>query len=237
MQIQERQEPLLQPAAGMAGCFAAALETEPDRPVAAMAWVSLEHVEQRQAVMEAQIFGLAERALDYLRRDCGEIEDRARNRGDGNPALDSDLVGGQDGDVPMHLPVRAALRRHRHVKSPTSRGPDPPKRRGGMVAQDGTRPRGENGGEPPSLSGHHLVPYRVDARVEPVEAPRPQSAADSARSKAAINQLGAGHDPMLLPSQPPKPAIDAGIRPGAIASLLQCPHSGHKDGLTAESPP
>jgi hypothetical protein len=67
MSAQERQKPFLQPAPGATGgqSFDAG-QCSPQPPHSASAWVSINHVNERQAVIEPPVFGLTNRALDAI---------------------------------------------------------------------------------------------------------------------------------------------------------------------------
>lgn len=93
--VDEREEALLQPAATPPRTFGPSGQSGFDGVGAAATRVSSKEVGEREAVVDPQVFGLPQRALDLVHRLFGgEIEDRARNGRDRNPALDGGLVTG-----------------------------------------------------------------------------------------------------------------------------------------------
>jgi hypothetical protein len=97
--VEEGDEPFLEGAAGAAGGFLEARERGPDCAAAAMARVSLQQVQEREGVVEPQVFRLAQGGLDGFGRLRRQVEDRARDGGDGDVVVGGDLVGREASEV------------------------------------------------------------------------------------------------------------------------------------------
>jgi hypothetical protein len=137
-----------------------------------VAWVAFEESRERDRAVDPEVFHLSEGAL---RRGGafgrGEVEDGSGRGGGRNAGEDRSLIVGEHREVAADGPLRARLPRHRHVRLPGPRSPDPPESRRRLVTQNGPRPRGEHRPDPPPLPRDRVVSQGVDAGMDAMETP------------------------------------------------------------------
>ncbi len=147
-----------------AGVVGQPLEADADDRRALVAWVALEERRERDRAVDPEVFHLPERALGRrLAFGRGEVEDGSGRGGGRDPVVDRALVVGKHREVAADRALRARLPRHRHVRLPRPRSPDPPKRRRRSVTQHRSVPGSEHRRHPPPPPRDRVVPDRVDA--------------------------------------------------------------------------
>jgi len=109
---------------------------------------------------------LGDRRFELLPvQGAGEVEEHAGRRGHRDPAVDGRLVVRERDPACMQARAIDAARRD-DVGCGASRLADAPERRGGVMAQDSTRPGGQDGGHPCAGARHERVADGVHAGVQ-----------------------------------------------------------------------
>src|SRR5205823_12851306 len=83
-----------------------------------------------------------------------------------------------------------------------------PQGAGVAVAEGGAGPAGEDRREPAAAVAQGLVADRVDAAVDPVEAPGLPALRDGRTPQPSARELGRGYEPVLASGEVPDPTID-----------------------------
>jgi hypothetical protein len=151
-------------------------------------------------VGELEDLGLVEQALEAVRLEgCGEVEDRAGGRGDGDALVAGDL-GGTERPRPVD-PQSPALHaagaaRHADVDDRRRAAAQVPQRDGARVAQRGAGTGSEDGGHPMPARREDGVADGVHAAVESVQAARIRAAIDRVIREAKLAELRPRDDPV-----------------------------------------
>jgi hypothetical protein len=123
----------------------------------------------------------------------------------------------------------------RDVDPGAGRRADAPEGGGGVVAEHGARAGGEDGGHPASALREGSVADGVHAAVHDVESLAVHPPVDRAPSHAALEQLPAGHDPMLRACQVRNEGVDGSRLRFAIHVMVKCRVDRHRPILALRS--
>ena len=165
---QERQEPFLQPAPGASGRkpFDTG-QRRPHPPHPAPTRVALDQIKKRQAVVESQVFGLANQVLDLIyRRDRGKIEDRPWHGGDRNPVKPRHLVDGQVRTMSVDTRGGPPFPWRRHMNRPWACLSHGPKRSRRLVTENRLPAGRKDPCQPSCLPWQRRMPHGVDTRMQ-----------------------------------------------------------------------
>jgi hypothetical protein len=161
--------------------------------------------------------GLVAGAGEVVDREAGrEIDERARDRGDGNAApgrgvawVDATGSAGSDAVDPSLGRGRDLGRRRRALEEPEQLTGRPPAQERSLAAR-------VDGGEVTGLDARGRVADAIDAAVLSHERPRAKARIDLIRGHARAQQLRPGHHPVRRRRKPPE-------------NLLHCPAlTGHQ---------
>jgi hypothetical protein len=172
---------------------------------------------------ETQDFGLVEGSLELaVVEGGGEVEEGSGRGGDRDPLVRGAFVLWETGAVRVKLLGRVQGPWDRDLDACAGRWADAPQRGRGVVAEHRPGTRGEHGGHPASALREGSVADGVDAAVHDVEPSAMHPPVDCAPSHVALEQLPAGHDPVLRAGQLRDEGVDGSRLRFAIYVMVKC---------------
>ena len=137
--------------------------------------------------------------------DFGEVEQGARDGGDGDAGLYGAVLLVQapamQADIEPPGPVLAATRGG-DVDSPAALSGEPPEGCSAAMAEQRSLPTRQHRRQPMAALTHPRVANRIRLAVQSVKPPGPQPSLDNAPFKTESQQLTPSHNPVLLGRQP-----------------------------------
>ena len=164
---------------------------------------AVDDVGDRAVVVELEALGLRERALEAVGADRGREVEEGAGDGGGRDALVGGGVTGIEGAGLMHRHARnrVAAVAYGHLRAGARRREQAPPRCGAAMAEHGPAAAGQDGREGPALATQPTVADRVDAAIEPMQAPRLHATSEGRRRQSERMELLHRHHAPLSDGQ------------------------------------